>query len=379
MSRFQDISIKGFRRLANVELELRPLCVLIGANGIGKTSLLDVFSLLASSAQGSLNAALSELGGLSALITYDRAEELALGVSMQIEEEAQTQCYSLRIQPRGPSYVIAQEVLRQVHGPIAYDYIDSRGADVQYHENGQVIRPTWDHNPLETSLAQVPRVFLWPEDFRRRLASSTLYHTLDVEARSPVRLPQPMRPAGLPGKNGEDLIPCLYYLREADRDRFEAIEDSLHAAFPDFERLDFPPVAAGTLALVWRDRRFSKPLYANQLSEGMLRFLWLATLLQSPQLPAVTLIDEPEVSLHPELLSLLADLFREASRRTQVVVATHSDRLVRFLKPSEVVVMDSTDDGMAKLTWADRLDLKEWLDEYSLDEVWRMGRMGARA
>ena len=130
---------------------------------------------------------------------------------------------------------------------------------------------------------------------------------------------------------------------------------------------------------VWRDRRFSKPLYANQLSEGMLRFLWLATLLQSPQLPAVTLIDEPEVSLHPELLSLLADLFREASRRTQVVVATHSDRLVRFLKPSEVVVMDSTDDGMAKLTWADRLDLKEWLDEYSLDEVWRMGRMGARA
>ena len=52
---------------------------------------------------------------------------------------------------------------------------------------------------------------------------------------------------------------------------------------------------------------------------------------------------------------------------------------MRFLKPSEVVVMDSTDDGMAQLTRADQLDLEEWLAEYSLDEVWRMGRLGGRA
>ncbi len=264
MTRFQEISIKGFRRLADVQLQLRPLSVLIGANGIGKTSLLDVFSLLASSAQGSLNAALSELGGLSTLITCDRTEELALGISMEIEKDAQMQRYSLRIRPRGPSYVIEQE--------------------------------------------------------------------------------------------------ALY----------------LHAAFPDFERLDFPPVAAGTLALVWRDKKFSKPLYANQLSEGTLRFLWLATLLQSPDLPAVTLIDEPEVSLHPDLLNLLVDLFREASHYTQLIVATHSDRLVRFLQPSELVALDSADDGTARLTWADQLDLDEWLSDYSLDEVWRRGRMGAR-
>jgi predicted ATPase len=188
-----------------------------------------------------------------------------------------------------------------------------------------------------------------------------------------------MRPAALPGKNGEDLVSCLFNLREADRDRFEAVEDTLRAAYPGFERLDFPPVAAGTLAMTWRDRNFSRPFYTNQLSEGMLRFLWLATLLQIPDLTTVTLIDEPEVSLHPELLNLLADLFREASRRTQLVVATHSDRLVRFLKPEEVVVMDATEDGMAKLTWADKLDLEEWLAEYSLDEVWSRGLMGGRA
>jgi predicted ATPase len=187
-----------------------------------------------------------------------------------------------------------------------------------------------------------------------------------------------MQPASLPGKDGEHLASCLYALQQTDRDRFEAIEDALRAAFPSFERLDFPPVANGTLALTWRERPFSKSISAHQLSEGTLRFLWLATLLQSPGLTGVTLIDEPEVSLHPELLSLLAGLLREASARSQIILATHSDLLVRFLEPEEVLVVDLDEEGGAKLAWADALDLKQWLQEYTLDEIWRMGRMGGR-
>jgi predicted ATPase len=70
---------------------------------------------------------------------------------------------------------------------------------------------------------------------------------------------------------------------------------------------------------------------------------------------------------------------REAAERTQLIVATHSDRFVRFLHPKEVVVMDIDEDGGATATWADSLDLERWLAEYSLDEIWRMGRMGGRA
>src|SRR5258708_9540928 len=147
--------------------------------------------------------------------------------------------------------------------------------------------------------------------------------------RSPVRFPKWRGPGELPGRKGEELVSCLFYLRETQRHRFEAIEDSLRSAFPRFDRLDFPPVAAGTLALAWRERGFSKPLYMHQLSEGTLRFLWLATLLQSPGLTALTLLDEPEGSLHPELLSFLADLLREASRCTQLLVATPSAPLSR--------------------------------------------------
>src|SRR6202451_2784767 len=121
-----------------------------------------------------------------------------------------------------------------------------------------MLPPTCEHNTLEASLAQVSKMFEQPEDFRRRLASSTFYHVLNVDPRSPVRLPQSLGPAELPGRNGEDLVSCLFYLRETNRNRFEAIEDSLRAAFPRFERLDFPPVAAGTLGLGGRERGFFK-------------------------------------------------------------------------------------------------------------------------
>jgi predicted ATPase len=284
--------------------------------------------------------------------------------------------------PTGVAYDITQEMLTQQRArkPPPFKHIQSQHGEIRYYQvpNGGLVRPTWEHNRLETSLAQVPKMFLEPEDFRRRLASSTHYHALNVEPRAPVRLPQPLRPAPVPGRDGEDLVSCLFYLRETDRDRFEVIEDTLRAAFPGFIRLDFPPVAAGTLAMTWKESTFSSSLYMHQLSEGQLRFLWLVTLLQSPALPAATLLDEPEVSLHPELLKLLAGLLRESSQRTQILVATHADRLVRFLDPSEVVTLDVAEDGTTQANWADQFDLEEWLKEYTLDDVWRLGRMGGR-
>jgi predicted ATPase len=382
ISSFQDLSVDGFRRLRGVRLSLRPLTVMIGANGSGKTSILDVLSMLASSAQGQLSVSISELSGLRSILTDGRADSLRFGISMSVPDHEPLN-YELSIQPHAVSYAIDVERLSQRHPgrQAPFLHIDSRGPEIKYYDvsDRRLITPNWEYRPLETSLSQVPKMFREPEEFRNRLSSSTFYHALNVEPRSPVRLPQPVRPAPLPGRNGEELVSCLFYLREAERSRFEAVEDALRAAFPRFQRLDFPPVAAGTIALAWRDDGFSQPLYMHQLSEGTLRFLWLATLLQSPGLTALTLLDEPEVGLHPELLSMLAELMREASSRTQLVVATHSDRLVRFLEPREVLLVDSDEQGMSKLAWSDELDLDEWLKDYSLDELWSNGRLGARA
>jgi predicted ATPase len=380
MNRFTSIKIEGFRRLFSVELEMRNLTVMIGANGVGKTTVLEVFSLLAASAKGQL---LQQVGGgLVGMLTRDKADHLAIFINMSVPQHAPLR-YRFSIVPtRGASYEITHETLTQKNDPLApepFKHIESHRTSIRYF-NSQTLKlesPKWEHSYFETSLSQVPKMYQQPETLRKHLASCTFYGALDVSPRSPVRLPQEMRPAKLPGANGEDLVTCLYDLRETDADRFEIVEDTLAAAFPDFEKLAFPPVAAGKLSMTWKDKNFSKPIYVHELSEGTLRFLWLVALLQSRELTAVTLIDEPEVSLHPELLKLLADLMREASNRTQLIVATHSDRLIRFLKPEEVLVCD-VEDGLMGVKWGDEFNLEKWLAEYSLDELWAMNILGGR-
>lgn len=378
------LKITGFRRLFEFDLKIRSPMVMIGANGVGKTSVLDVFSLLASSASGKLAEKLSELGGFSSVLTRDKATKSSFLVEMGVPNHKPLE-YELRLSQQAMGYAIESETLTQLRpeqdkkGP--FKHIDSRIGEIRFFDPKQerFVRPDWQYSVAETSLSQVPKMFKEPEALRHILGGTTLYHTLDVGPRAPVKLPQQMKPALMPGIQGEDLAPFLYYLREENPDRYETIIDTLKSAFRDFEILNFPPVAAGMLTVTWKDRNFQKPLYLNELSEGTLRFLWLVSLLQSPVLPAVTMIDEPEVSLHPELLAILADVIRSAAKRTQLIIVTHSDRLIRYMEPSEVVVMDISEDGFTQAAWADNLDLDTWLHDYSMDEVWRMGRMGGRS
>lgn len=398
MSTFEKIHIQGFRRLNNVDLKLKPLNVMIGANGSGKTSVLDVFTLLAASASGDLADTISNFGGIDSNLTNlsiahvptlvnlsnlntGKASLMSFDLSMPVTGHKPID-YHISLSQLGAGYEISNEILSQQRIPNTspFKHIESSYGGVRYFVPQDGLQPpNWDYNEKESALSQVPKMFQEPEDFRKKLASSTHYHVLDVSRRAPVRLPQPMRDAKLPGRDGEDLASCLYTLSQTNSDAYEAIEDTLKAGFPNFERLNFPPVAAGTLAMTWKDKTSKNPFFMHQLSEGTLRFLWLVTLLQSPGLTAVTLLDEPEVSLHPELLSILADVMREASHRTQLIVATHADRLVRYLKPNEVITMNINEDGDADILHADELDLDQWLDEYTMDEVWRLGRMGGRA
>lgn len=387
MNIFESIHVQGFRRLADMQLKLRPLNVLIGANGCGKSSLLDVFSLLAASAAGEMKSRIKDLGGVDSNLSFLPDAGIGKSTFMRFElDRGVTDFaplrYAISLRPKGTSYEIPDESLTQHNDPSKprpMAHVQSAHGRVQYFDTelSKLIKPTWDFDDSESALSQAGKMYLEPERFRSTLASSTYYHALDVGPRAPVRLPQQMREAYLPGKDGEDLVTCLYWMREARPDRFEIIEDTLRLAFRSFERLNFPPVASGMLALTWKDKEFSKPFYLHQLSEGTLRFLWLVTLLYSPGLTEVTLLDEPEVSLHPELLAVLADCLREASTRTQLIVATHADRLVRFLELDEVITFNQVD-GVTTATRAEDLDLDVWLKEYTLDQVWEHGRMGGR-
>ncbi|MBI3375685.1 MAG: AAA family ATPase [Betaproteobacteria bacterium] len=387
MNGFSQVSVQNFRRLVSAQIELRGLGVMIGANGIGKTTLLELFEILGSSARGELNTRVNAKGGIESLITYDKSDSVTFAIRMPVAGYPSID-YEIELLKSERAYVIRNETLSQKRfaDQSPFLYINSSADNVRYYEKpesgpGKLVRPNWEHNPFEPSLSQVPKMFREPEDFRRRLAAIKSFGLMNVGPGSPVRQPQQMRPVQVLSETGDDLISSLYFLRETNHDRFEVLEDTLSAAFPDFERLDFPPVAAGMLTLTWKDKNFRHPIYLHQLSEGTLRFLWLASLLMSEKLPTVTLIDEPEVSLHPELLSLLADLLRAASGRTQLIVATHSDRLIRFLAPKEVMVFDRNPDGSTSVKWGDAqdLDIEKWLSDFTLDEVWRMGQLGGRA
>jgi predicted ATPase len=379
--RINRFGIKGFRRLFDIDISMPPFSVIIGINGVGKTTFLDAFSLLSASASGNLNAMLSSLGGVSNILTRDKSEKISFSVNLGIPDYEPFE-YSLSLTEQGMGYSISSEILKQKRGSrnVPSTFIESAGSNIHYYDIrklGYPVTVDWEYDNHETSLSQVPKMLGQPEGIRRILSAAVKYHALDVGPNAQVKRPQQMWPATGPGINGEALVPYLYNLRETSKEKYEIITDSLKAAFPDFCELGFPPVAAGMLAMIWKDKNFTRPLYLHELSEGSLRFLWLVSLLQSSALSAVTLIDEPDVSLHPELMHILVDLMREASERTQLIVATHSDRFVRFLKPEELKIFDLDENGCTKITGAETLDLEKWLSEYGLDDLWTMGCLKA--
>ncbi|MCA8994275.1 MAG: AAA family ATPase [Planctomycetaceae bacterium] len=418
MSTFERIHIQGFRRLVDVNLPLKPLNVLIGANGCGKTSLLDVFSLLGASVQGELASAFGDFGGASTLASnlssHPKIDRIGFSLLFSPGYGKRTLRYGLEVRCIFTSYQVSNEFLEVLtsSGDVEEDIIRrdlEKVSSLKYDSDGNPTRsvstlPHGSVSPLESAFAgpsaDLTRYEEWGDSdipkkrdaaiqsLKYSIMTDSLGHSLwgqgkygviDVNGNSPIRMPQQLKTVNSPGTNGEHLASCLYGMRENQPDDFEAVQAALRAGFPNFERLGFPPVAAGLLAMTWKDKTSKEPFYMHQLSEGTLRFLWLVTLLYSPGLPALTMIDEPEVSLHPELLAILAELFREASQRTQLIVATHSDRLVRHLKPDEVVAMNMLDTGAVEMVRGSELDLDEWLKDYSMDELWSMGILGGRA
>ncbi len=379
-----EITVQGYRSLVDVSLPLRSLTTMIGPNGSGKTALLEVLLLLNRAARGDLAKALEEHGGLGAVLSQvpGAPDGLKIGLALDVESERSQEPmhYRFELVQRGVGYAIPFERLEWLLDLAAdrpYHYIDAQYDDVRY-DGPLGTSHIQKQAPLELVLPQ----FQWGKHeetvkLRNGLSKTHLYSFLDVSQRAVVRLPQSLTPAVRPGSNGENLYSALYNLRALHQDVYTRIEDVLRIGFPGFDRIEFPLVGAGQATMIWYQKDLTNPLYPNQLSEGMLRFLWLTTILLTPDPPPIILLDEPEVSLHPELIKLLAGLLQDASTRSQVIVATHSPDLVRWLEPQEVLVLDKLD-GRTQFTWADTLDLTEWLEEYTLRDLWLMGTLGGR-
>jgi predicted ATPase len=380
--------VQNYRSLVDVRLALRDLTVVIGPNGAGKTAFLELFQLLQYASEQGLSRFLESQGGFQSILSHQRNASrtprltVETGINVQSEQSDAPMNYRFELVGRQVGYAIDFERLEWQYDLCAdkpYRYIEAHQDQFYYADppSGRMIEPDWDYDRQELALAQVPKMHRWPETLRTMLAGTRHYSFLDVSPRAVVRLPQSLTPATRPGPNGESLYSALFNLRSLHHDIYERIELLLEQGFPDFERLDFQVVGAGQVTLTWYERGDRDPFYPGQLSEGTLRFLWLITALLAPPAPPLLLIDEPEVSLHPELLKLLAALLQDASAGSQIVVATHSPDLIRWLEPSEVLIADK-EEGETRFTWADALDLDEWLTEYTLRDLWLMGNLGGR-
>ncbi|MBI5490656.1 MAG: AAA family ATPase [Deltaproteobacteria bacterium] len=388
--RLDHLSVSGYRCLDDVGVDLRGLNIVIGPNGAGKSTFLDAFLMLAAATRGGgIAEAFARRGGFARMLTFGRKDasmRISIASSPQPWPGGQAPSpiqYSLDLRQSGTGFSIASEVLQQrrepaVSGPFYFVQRDAAHAKIHDPHTTTIVEPDWALIGYETVLSALVRTHAEVARFRTHLAGATLFPPAPLDERSALRLPQTFVPtASIPAPDGSNLVSVLQKIRAEHEDHWEQLEDALRAGFPTFRKLEWAIVGAGQAALAWHDTRFKDPLFANELSSGMLRFTLLCTLLLCPDPPPIILLDEPELSLHPELLRILAELLLQAAARTQIIVATHAESLLRWFKPEHVIVVDSQD-GKVAFSRGDTLDLDRWMKDYTLDELWRMGELGGR-
>jgi len=157
---------------------------------------------------------------------------------------------------------------------------------------------------------------------------------------------------------------------KAKREIIEGLRD-LYEGITDFE----PIPEGGTVQLFFTEGDFSIP--ATRLSDGTLRYLCLLAILCDPTPPPLICIEEPELGLHPDILPKLADRLVAASKRTQIIITTHSDILVDAMteRPEAVVVCEKHD-GRTEMRRLKKEDLAKWLEKYRLGQLWTKGQLG---
>jgi predicted ATPase len=376
------MKIAGYRSLVDVEFAVRPLTMLIGPNGSGKTSVLDVLSLLQAGMQNALTRELAQRGGLAALLPRAKPKLSQLQIRLDFENaEGWKYAYQIGLGATPTSHKIVSETLERFTPDGHRNLVTAlarpqEGLDT-YGVSDPLTVTAMPPHLEELALAETAGTRS-ERDIRAILFRMARYEPLDVTQRSSVRIPQTLTPSHAPLPAGESFFSALYNLREHHEESYKRVLDVLRLTFPGFSRLEFPIVGAGQVNLAWHQDNLAGPLYSNELSDGTLRFLWLATILLTPEPPPLVLIDEPESSLHPQMLRVLAELMQDASLRTTVIVATHATELIRWLKPDQVLVLDK-EDGRTRATWADEMDLDAWLREYTLSDLWLMGNLGGRS
>jgi predicted ATPase len=169
----------------------------------------------------------------------------------------------------------------------------------------------------------------------------------------------------------------LYWLQEKHPVQFRYIEEHTRLVAPFFDRFVLAPLKRneGKIKLEWRHKGSDAYFDGYSLSDGTLRFICLATLLLQPDPPALILLDEPELGLHPFAIRILAEMLEAASQKVQVILATQSVTLLDNFAPKDIIVAEN--DGRGSIfKRLDEAELEGWLEDYSIGELWEKNVLG---
>ena len=351
----ETLAISGYRSLRNLVLQLERLNLVTGANGTGKSSLYRALRLLGDAALNTVVASLAREGGLPSTL-WAGPEEIGRRVrqgEFDVEPTVRQKSVSLKLGFAGQPYsycidmgypALAQAafpldpaIKRECiwHGGIyrrASVLVDRRNRVVQIMsakgEETEIL--TKDLSSTDSMLATIADPQRAPEMLavRESIRSWRFYDGFRSDLASPARLNQIGTFTPVLSNDGADLAAALETIIQFGD--AEALIRTVDDAFPG-SRVEIE-IQGGKFEVRLRQHGLLRPLSAAELSDGTLRFLlWTAALL-TPRPPELMVLNEPETSLHPDLLPALARLIALASERTQVVVVSHAQPLVEALE-----------------------------------------------
>jgi predicted ATPase len=388
------------------EIELRPLNILIGPNGSGKSNLIEVIRLLYFLPEKEPWVSVLESGGVDEWIWKgEKGEERQSSIHTRIFLEPVPDSrvagvpanfdfiYLISLDRLQASFRIAREVIRTAKGPDGsgsdYAWFESNGMQGAIHQRNELLgeQPSYVAlNADRSVLSQVASLpvqltsigVLLPELYEiAKFFDSFDFHQdwefgADLTPRDPIPVGQPVERLE---ENARNLAQMLTHYKDYHRQVFDEINEQMKRFYEPLKRVDVRLIGTHLQVVIHEEGGFSIPAY--RLSDGTLRWLALLTILLNPSPAPITCIEEPELGLHPDIIPTLADLLRDASKRTQLILTTHSQSLVECFSddPESVCVCEKVD-GSTRIRRLDGERLEVWLKDYSLGHLWASGEIG---
>lgn len=348
----------GYKSIKHQEINLGDMNVLIGQNGAGKTNFISLFKFLRNIIEGRLKN-ISLKAGAENLLYYGSKETKQIDIYLDFSPNV----YEIKLQPtRSDSLIVASEQCGF------------------WRTIGGYNQPYWQtiaRADEESRLAEKAKTGRVAEYVYDVLKDWFVYHFHDTSETAGVKKYGSTTDNRFLFEDASNLAAFLYILKETQQEFYQRIVKTIQLVIPFFK--DFVllanPLNTNTIRLEWQDKFSDRTFTANELSDGSLRFICMATLLLQKKLPKVILLDEPELGLHPAAITILAGLLKKASKRSQVIVSTQSVSLVNEFEPEDIIVVDRNEGETAfKRLEADKLET--WLNEYSLGDLWDKNVIG---